>query len=74
MKMTLIWVDEIMVFGDYIQKYARYGSEPKSENGENTSVYATMWDGVLGVGYRVPRGLPNSPELRPQGKRLQENA
>ena len=39
-------VDENMVFGDYIQKYARYGSEPKSENGGNTSVYATMGDGV----------------------------
>ena len=46
MKCADMVVDENMVFGGYIQKYARYGSEPKSENGENTSVYATMWDGV----------------------------
>ena len=28
--------------GDYTQKYARYGDEPKCENGENRVVYAAL--------------------------------
>jgi len=36
------FVDENVVFREYIKKYARYESEPKNENGENRSVFAAM--------------------------------
>ena len=36
------FVDENVVFREYIKKYASYGGEPKSQNGENRSVFATM--------------------------------
>ena len=35
-------VDEIMVFGEYIKKYARYGNDSKSEDGVNGIVFVTM--------------------------------
>ena len=40
------FVDENVVFREYIKKYASYGGEPKSQNGENRSVFATMRVGV----------------------------
>ena len=36
------FVDVNVVFREYIKKYASYGGEPKSQNGENRSVFATM--------------------------------
>ena len=35
-------VDEIMVFGECIKKYERYGNDSKSEDGVNGIVFVTM--------------------------------
>ena len=40
------FVDENVVFREYIKKYASYGGEPKSQNGENRSVFAAMGVGA----------------------------
>ena len=45
LSMEIRWfvvVDGIMGFGDYFKKYARYEDEPKSENGEHRSVFASL--------------------------------
>ena len=53
------FVDVNVVFREYIKKYASYGGEPKTQNGENRSVFATMR-----VGAALPPPLNENRHLK----------
>ena len=42
MKFSFVGFKKFRGFGDYTQKFARYGDEPKCENGENRVVYTAL--------------------------------
>ena len=61
------FVDENVFFREYIKKYASYGGEPKSQNGENRSVFATMR-----VGAALPTPLNENRLMKTSSRNSQK--